>query len=151
MAEWRKTEATSLDLVTLQRLIRLVEQEDLAELIIQKGEEMVIIRGRSFRSPQRQGIKIPLAVSPPLAEEEHLFPIIAPLTGTFYSRPHPDAPPFVTVGAEVEEGQVVALVEAMKVFNEVRSGVRGSVQEILVKDGQLVQHGDVLMILRRSE
>ena len=69
----------------------------------------------------------------------------------FYSRPRPDAPPFVTVGSEVEPEQVVALIEAMKFFNEVRSEVKGIVREIVAKDGQLVKHGDTLIVLERTD
>jgi acetyl-CoA carboxylase biotin carboxyl carrier protein len=83
--------------------------------------------------------------------EERLFHITAPLTGVFYSRPRPDAPPFVTVGSEVEPEQVVALIEAMKFFNEVRSEVKGIVREIVAKDGQLVRHGDTLIVLERTD
>jgi acetyl-CoA carboxylase biotin carboxyl carrier protein len=99
--------------------------------------------------PQRQRAKTPpkeVAVT-----DERLFRITAPLTGVFYSRPRPDAPPFISVGSPIEPGQVVALVEAMKFFNEVRSEVGGVVREIVAKDGQLVRHGDTLIIVERKD
>jgi acetyl-CoA carboxylase biotin carboxyl carrier protein len=156
-----------IDLDWIRQLVALVEKEDLSELIVSQGEVTVIVRGRSYRPANA----IVTAPSPQLATateflsevaepevrpletvpDERLFHITAPLTGVFYSRPRPDAPPFVTVGSEVEPDQVVALVEAMKFFNEVRSEVRGIVREIVPKDGQLVKHGDTLIVLERID
>lgn len=159
-----------VDLDWVRQLVKLVEQEDLVELIVSQGEVTVIIRGRNYRPVNflgtAQNISIPtsLPALEPLTEaegiepqltaavpEERLFHITAPLTGVFYSRPRPDAPPFVTVGSEVEPEQVVALIEAMKFFNEVRSEVRGIVREIVAKDGELVKHGDTLIVLERTD
>lgn len=157
----------TVDLEWIRRLVTLVEREDLLELIVSQGEVTIIIRGRNYRPANFFGIATtshPVGVSEISNEvteletqsletfhDERLFHITAPLTGVFYSRPRPDAPPFVTVGSEVEPDQVVALVEAMKFFNEVRSEVRGIVREIVAKDGQLVKHGDTLIILERLD
>jgi len=158
-----------VDLDWVRQLVKLVEQEDLAELIVSKGEVTIIVRGRNYRPVGLFGVTPTPAFptqSPPLefveverietqpatsVPEERLFYITAPLTGVFYSRPRPDAPPFVTVGSEVEPEQVVALIEAMKFFNEVRSEVKGIVREIVAKDGQLVRHGDTLIVLERTD
>jgi acetyl-CoA carboxylase biotin carboxyl carrier protein len=71
--------------------------------------------------------------------------IIAPLTGVFYAAPAPTAPPYVQVGEMVQAGQVVCIVEAMKVFNEIKAEVSGTVTTILAEPGQLVRKGDALM------
>ncbi len=159
-----------VDLDLVRQLVKLVEQEDLAELIVSQGEVTVIVRGRNYRPANFFGFA-PNTTSSTLlttletvmevegiepkptttVPEERLFYITAPLTGVFYSRPRPDAPTFVTVGSEVEPEQVVALIEAMKFFNEVRSEVRGIVREIVAKDGQLVRHGDTLIVLERKD
>lgn len=78
---------------------------------------------------------------------ENAQPITAPLTGIFYRSESPDAPPFAEVGTSVEEGQTVGLIEAMKIFSPIDASISGTVVEVLVKNGQLVQHGDVLMYL----
>jgi len=158
-----------VDLDWVRQLVKLVEQEDLAELIVSQGAVTVIVRGRNYRPANSFGVTpTPASLTPsPALEsvevegiepqpttavpEERLFHITAPLTGVFYSRPRPDAPPFVTVGSEVEPEQVVALIEAMKFFNEVRSEVKGIVREIVAKDGQLVRHGDTLIVLERTD
>ncbi len=160
-------EMPALDLDLVRQIVSLVEREDLSELILSQGQITVIVKGRNYR-PQ-VSFSIPTTLSqvteaiyhqpmePEMQQqispipEERLFHITAPLTGVFYSRPRPDASPFVTVGSEVEPEQVVALVEAMKFFNEVKSEVRGKVREILAKDGQLVKHGDTLIVLERLD
>jgi acetyl-CoA carboxylase biotin carboxyl carrier protein len=71
--------------------------------------------------------------------------IIAPLTGVYYSAPSPSSAPFVEVGGTVQAGQVVCIIEAMKVFNELKAEVSGTVTAILPKNGQLVQKNDALI------
>ncbi len=76
--------------------------------------------------------------------------IIAPLTGVFYLSPSPTSAPFVEVGHAVQAGQVICIVEAMKVFNEIKSEVSGSVVSIVAKNGQLVQKGEALIRVQAS-
>lgn len=156
-----------IDLNWIRQLVALVEREDLSELIVSQGEITIIVKGRSYRPANFIGIapnthfvtpsetlsEVGELETKPLETipDERRFRITAPLTGVFYSRSRPDAPPFVTVGSEVEPDQVVALVEAMKFFNEVRSEVKGIVREIVPKDGQLVKHGDTLIVLERID
>ena len=72
-------------------------------------------------------------------------PILSPMVGTFYQAPSPDSKPFVSVGESVATGQVVCIIEAMKLMNEIESEVSGKITEICVKDGQTVEFGQVLM------
>lgn len=76
--------------------------------------------------------------------------ITAPTVGRFYARPEPTADPYVTVGATVEQGETIGLVEVMKLFNSVDSEVSGTVSQILVEDGALVEYGQVLMTIKPS-
>jgi len=73
--------------------------------------------------------------------------ITAPIVGTFYRKPAPDADPFVEVGDRVEKGQVVCIIEAMKLFNEIESEVSGVVRKILVEDGEPVEYGQPLFLV----
>jgi acetyl-CoA carboxylase biotin carboxyl carrier protein len=82
---------------------------------------------------------------PPRRAEEQGVAIVSPLAGVYYGAPSPDSAPFVSVGEAVQAGQVVAIVEAMKVFNEVKSEVAGTVLALPAKSGQLVQKGDPLL------
>jgi len=73
--------------------------------------------------------------------------ITAPIVGTFYRKPAPDAEPFVEVGDRVEKGQVVCIIEAMKLFNEIESEVSGVIRKILVEDGEPVEYGQPLFLV----
>ncbi|MGY1602261.1 acetyl-CoA carboxylase biotin carboxyl carrier protein [Geodermatophilus sp. SYSU D00815] len=85
--------------------------------------------------------------APPPPAEEHLVEIPAPVLGVFYRRPSPDAPPFVDVGGEVEPHTTVAIVEVMKLMNQVPAGVRGRVVRVCAEEGQLVEHGQPLFLV----
>ncbi|GAB7387939.1 acetyl-CoA carboxylase biotin carboxyl carrier protein [Bacillaceae bacterium] len=81
-------------------------------------------------------------------EIDRLHKIVSPIVGTFYAAPEPGAPPFVKVGDQVREDTVVCIVEAMKLFNEVEAEVKGKIVDILVQDGQLVEHGQPLFLVQ---
>jgi acetyl-CoA carboxylase biotin carboxyl carrier protein len=80
--------------------------------------------------------------------EEGLLEISSPLLGVFYHAPKPGEPPFVAVGDRVEEDTAVGIIEVMKLMNSARAGVRGTVVEILVPNGEMVEHGEPLMLVR---
>ena len=79
-----------------------------------------------------------------------MVPITAPILGTFYVAPEPGAPPFVKVGDTITEDTTVGLIEVMKVFNSVRSGVKGIVTEMVAQNGQFVEHGQTLYLVKPS-
>jgi acetyl-CoA carboxylase biotin carboxyl carrier protein len=91
----------------------------------------------------------PGAAKAPSADP-NIHDVPSPLLGTFYRAPKPGAPPFVEVGAQVEEETVVAIIEVMKLMNTVRAGVRGTVTEILLGDGALAEYGETLLRVRKS-
>jgi acetyl-CoA carboxylase biotin carboxyl carrier protein len=80
--------------------------------------------------------------------EEGLVEVRSPLLGVFYRAPKPGEPAFVEVGARVEEDTVIGIIEVMKLMNSARAGVRGEVVEILAVNGEMVEHGEVLMLVR---
>jgi acetyl-CoA carboxylase biotin carboxyl carrier protein len=87
----------------------------------------------------------------PKAEEaaaENLYKITSPMVGTFYHAPSPDADPYVRVGSKVSNDSIVCIVEAMKLFNEIEAEVNGEIVEMLVKDGQLVEYGQPLFLVK---
>ena len=87
------------------------------------------------------------SAAPPRAAEKPGFVVAAPLVGTFYRSPSPDSPPFVEVGSTVKKGQVLCIVEAMKLMNEIEAEVAGTVAEILVQNGSPVEFGQPLFRL----
>ncbi len=84
------------------------------------------------------------------AVDEATLSVTAPLLGTFYRAPKPGAPPFVEVGASVEEDTIIGIIEVMKLMNTVRAGLRGRVVDILAKDGALVEYGETLMRVSKA-
>jgi acetyl-CoA carboxylase biotin carboxyl carrier protein len=79
---------------------------------------------------------------------ENLHKITSPMVGTFYAAPSPDAPPYVKVGDKVKTDTIVCIIEAMKLFNEIEAEVNGEIVEVLVENGQLVEYGQPLFLVK---
>jgi acetyl-CoA carboxylase biotin carboxyl carrier protein len=94
----------------------------------------------------------PAAPVPPpeVPADPDLHAVVAPMLGTFYCAPKPGAQPFVTVGSVVGEDTVIGIIEVMKLMNSVRAGVRGTVTEIIGRDGSLVEYGEPLLRVRTA-
>ena len=141
----------------IEDLIQVLEGSTVGELELTEAGTHIIIRRRPdmmMVSMPTQGAAIAVhptgaALTPaapaPAAKEDRSVPIVAPLTGVYYAAPSPTSPAFVTPGSMVAVGQVIALIEAMKVFNEIQSEVAGRVKEIVAVNGEVVQKGDALM------
>ncbi|MDN7240495.1 acetyl-CoA carboxylase biotin carboxyl carrier protein [Planococcus sp. N028] len=86
----------------------------------------------------------------PVNSNKDLHPILSPMVGTFYQSPSPEEPAYVEPGTKVKADQVVCIVEAMKLFNEIEAEVDGEIAEILVKDGQLVEYGQPLFLVKTN-
>lgn len=132
-----------LDPLVLRELIRQLTATDVDELEVTCGGTRIYLRRHPAR--ERTGL---------LEDDVHGgtarpgLPVIAPLTGIFYARPSPEQPPFASVGDAVEAGQVVALIETMKLFNEVIVDFSGEVLEVAATEGDLVEVGHPLMFIR---
>ena len=139
----------------VEDLIRMHEGSTVGELeLAEAGTEIIIRRRPDMVMTQVPNPQIgiapadiaPVAGAPGrLAREDRSLPIIAPLTGVYYAAPSPEESPLVAVGDVVNAGQVVALIEAMKVFNEIQAEVAGRVTTIVASNGNVVQKGDVLL------
>ncbi len=147
----------ALDFEEIRRLIELVEEKGLDELTIRSGETLLrIVRNRRVPvvqapppAPPAPPAQAPTEEKPAPQEAESpekrgLVAVRSPIVGTFYRRPAPDQPPYVEVGDVVEPGQILCIVEAMKVMNEIPSEVRGRIVEIPVEDATPVEYGQVL-------
>jgi acetyl-CoA carboxylase biotin carboxyl carrier protein len=149
----------SLTAADVAEIMRLVEQSGFDELTLEiDGIKLSLRRGAAAELSSDPGLQTPADDAPdelagagaPAAAEPNVFSVASPLLGTFYRAPKPGAPPFVEVGAQVEEETVVAIIEVMKLMNSVRAGVRGTVTEILVADGALAEYGETLMRVRKA-
>lgn len=88
---------------------------------------------------------VPVAAKSPVGKADKSIPVIAPITGVYYAAASPTTPPFVNIGDVIQIGQVIALVEAMKVFNEINSEVSGRVVKMVAKSGDVIQKGDIIL------
>ncbi|BCJ85922.1 acetyl-CoA carboxylase biotin carboxyl carrier protein [Effusibacillus dendaii] len=91
---------------------------------------------------------VPAAKAETAAEDPTLHKIVSPMVGTFYKAPSPDSEPYVQVGSKVTEKSVVCIVEAMKLMNEIEADVRGEIVSVLVENGQLVEYGQPLFLVK---
>ncbi|WPM32459.1 acetyl-CoA carboxylase biotin carboxyl carrier protein [Hydrogenobacter sp. T-2] len=137
----------------VKEIINLVKGSDIKQLTIEaEGFKLFIethqkeILQRVENAPREVRYQ---EVIPPSEDvpQENLHVIKSPLVGTFYRSPSPGAPPFVEVGDTVSPGQVLCIIEALKVMNEIESDVRGKVVKILVENGETVEYGQPLFII----
>lgn len=115
-------------------------QQEISAVQVQKTEEVIV--------PQQETSAAPVAVIQ--TEDPSLHKIISPMVGTFYSSSSPDVEAYVQKGDSVKAEAIVCIVEAMKLFNEIEAEVSGEIVEILVKDGQLVEYGQPLFLVRAN-
>jgi len=116
------------------------------EIIIRRQPRMVMVSAPAqLSNTGHGGMQLPPGAPAHAAKTDTSVTIIAPLTGVYYIAPSPSSPPFVSVGDTVHIGQVIALVEAMKVFNEIQAEVSGRVSALVATNGQVVQKGDALI------
>ncbi|HJV44447.1 MAG TPA: acetyl-CoA carboxylase biotin carboxyl carrier protein [Bacillota bacterium] len=93
-------------------------------------------------------VSAPVVEPAPLTGEEGYHKIVSPMVGTFYSKPEPTAPAFVKAGDKVKAESIVCIVEAMKLFNEIEAEITGEIVKVLVTDGQLVEYGQPLFLVK---
>ncbi len=148
-----------IDLKQLRELMRAMKQLDVNELEIEQDDQRIYLRrgaesGAIAASPvvhMGHPATLPPPSMPPMAaapieraddEEASVAYITSPFVGTFYRSPSPDSPPFVEVGQKITPGQVLCIVEAMKLMNEIEAEIGGVVLEVLVDNGKPVEFGD---------
>ncbi|HAM50820.1 MAG TPA: acetyl-CoA carboxylase biotin carboxyl carrier protein [Nitrospiraceae bacterium] len=142
-----------MELEELRDLIALLKETDITELQIEKDGTKVKIRRQTLlaSSPLEIQTTVPSAAerSRIEAEEEgqRLITITSPIVGTFYRSPSPESASFVENGAKIKKGQVLCIIEAMKLMNEIESEVDGVVMRVLVENAQPVEYGEPLFLI----
>lgn len=142
-------------------MIQLMNENQLSELELEKEGLKIRLRKNAGGLVEPVVAQEPRVLSVPQSKEKgqaqreavtpvsstHKTLIKSPMVGTFYASPAPDAPAFIQMGTSIEPGQVVCIIEAMKLMNEIKSDVRGKVVEILVNNGDPVEFGQPLFVL----
>ena len=155
-----------MDVKDLKKLLDAVAESEVRELTLETGDyKLTLKRGAAEPLPQVQlqptaqvaplpstpseaepapNTPVPATATAPSAPPSNLAEVKAPIVGTFYEAPTPDAPPFVKVGDRVAAGTVLCIIEAMKLMNEIEAEVAGTLKEILVKNEDPVEYGQAL-------
>jgi acetyl-CoA carboxylase biotin carboxyl carrier protein len=153
-----------MDIRKIKKMIELLEESGIAEIEIKEGEETLrIARAVPSQAPMYTQMPMPMAAVAASPIQQAPVPVIpagkptggvgehivtAPMVGTYYSAPSPGAKNFVEIGDEVELGQVMCIIEAMKMMNQIEAEKAGTVQAILVKNGEPVEFGQPLFIIQ---
>ena len=138
----------------IKEMINLMNENNLSELELERDGLRIKLKkqpGGKIETTVEGSVQAPRAKkeTPPEVEEKFTktVEIKAPMVGTFYAAPTPDAPPFVDIGTTIGAGQIVCIIEAMKLMNEIKSEVKGKVVEILVENGSPVEFGQTLFLV----
>ena len=150
-----------MDIRKVKKLIEMLEASNLQEIEIQEGEESVrLVKNKTYSNPINQQVYVPSAPEnivpsvsaikevPETSESETAGDeISSPMVGTFYSSASPGSKPFITVGDNVNEGDVVCIVEAMKMMNEIKSEFSGKVLSVNIENSEPVEYGQTLFVI----
>jgi acetyl-CoA carboxylase biotin carboxyl carrier protein len=130
----------------VKELINLLTENNLTEISVKNGDKEIVIKKEKVSVPVTGGLQAPVAIETPVAAKtDNRKKITSPMVGTFYSSSSPTASPYVEIGDVISEGQVVCIIEAMKLMNEIESDISGKIVEICVQNGQTVEFGQTLM------
>lgn len=138
----------------IKELLRIFNESGVGELELQRGKDRLRIR-RTVTEPPAPAAPLPapsapveqqMSAAPPEPETEHIL-VKSPIVGTFYESPSPGSPPFVKVGDHVEAGQVLCIIESMKLMNEIEAEQAGVVAAKLVENGRPVEYGEALFAI----
>jgi len=149
-----------MNLKEIKEMINLMNENNLTELEVERdGLKIRLKKGRGVEVEEVEEVAPPLPQKAPPAEERveakreaaNIIEIKAPMVGTFYKAPSPDAEPFVEAGSKIEEDQVICIIEAMKLMNEIKAGVKGKVLEVLVENGEAVEFDQTLFRVEVSQ
>lgn len=134
-----------MELEDLKKLIEFLGETDVTELEVEKAGIKLKIKREKTLSPLQ---KTPNVCEKTTSEEtQGLITVTSPIVGTFYRSPSPGAPPFVEVGTKVKKGQILCIIEAMKLMNEIESEFEGTIVKIFVEDKQPVEYGKPLFLI----
>ena len=146
----------------IKKLIKLVEESEIEALEVSSWGRKIRItqklshtsNGNSYAPPVMhsapapvQHAPAPVASEPAPVENDKLVPVVSPMVGTFYASPSPDADPYVSINQKITSGQVVCIVEAMKLMNEIEAETSGRIVKILVENAQPVEYGQTIFLI----
>jgi acetyl-CoA carboxylase biotin carboxyl carrier protein len=155
-----------MNIKEIRELLELMAEHNLGEIEIEKDNAKIKLRKMSngavmmhsepqMMMPMQTAMHVPVPAGAPVAaaqpsDEEGVVIVRSPMVGTFYASPAPDQPAYVSVGKAVKDGDVLCIIEAMKLMNEIKSEVGGTVTEILVQNGQTVEYDQPILKIKKG-
>jgi acetyl-CoA carboxylase biotin carboxyl carrier protein len=155
-----------MNIKEIKELLELMAEHNVGEIEIEKDNAKIKLRKMAnggivmqgapqMMAPMQTAMQTPAQASVPAvaaqaAEEEGVTIVRSPMVGTFYASPAPDQPAYMSVGKAVKDGDVLCIVEAMKLMNEIKSELSGTVTEILVQNGQTVEYDQPIMKIKKG-
>ena len=148
-----------MNIKKIEEVIRLMEEHDLTEISIEEdGTKIHLQKGAGGHIEKALQMPGHILAYPGQKTESHpekeevknTIEIKSPMVGTFYRSPAPDAAPFVDVGSAIKDGDILCIIEAMKLMNEIKSEMRGKVVDVLVENGDPIEFGQVLFLVEPS-
>lgn len=139
----------------IEKLVDIMKNNELTEVVLEDSKSSLVIKGSGYKPVIKEKDVIqPEIVAEPIIEEaveekKNLIPIRSSMIGVFFAKPTPNEEPFVRVGDEIKEGQVVCIIETIKLMNKITSDVTGKVVEICIEDGKPVEYGQVIMYVEQ--
>ena len=149
-----------MDFKKIKKLVSLVETSNISSLCVEEDQLKVEIKRDlvprvAYSPPVIEPQAVPISVTQPVQHDtqpasvkENKLTIKSPMVGTFYAASSPEAKPFVTAGMSVKKGDIVCIIEAMKLFNEIEADVNGTIEEVCINNGDPVEFGQDLFILK---
>ena len=151
-----------MDIRKVKKLIELLQESGISEIEVHEGEESVRITSHHMTNAQQSVVQAPMAIPQaevdstpmqnapetplPAVDEGHV--IKSPMVGIFYSSVSPDVPPFVEIGQAVEKGEVLCIIEAMKIMNQIEADTSGVLSKVYVENGEPIEYGQPLFAIK---
>ena len=157
-----------MDLKLVKNILKLIEESEVNEVSLEEGDFKIKVKKHSDTAPSAVQYQLPQQAAPaPVSTPASTQPAAAkddssstqgadgevvksPIVGTYYEAPSPDADPFVKEGDKVSKGQTLCIIEAMKIMNEIEAEFSGTLQKILVKNGQAVEYDQPIFVIKKD-
>ncbi len=142
----------------IEKLIDIMKNNELTEITLEDEKNSLFIKSNGYKPVVKEKIVARAVLPEEVKQEEemvreekkNLIPIVSEMIGLYFSKPSPNEKPFVSVGDEIKQGQVICIIETIKLMNKITSDISGRVAEICIEDGKPVEYGQVIMYIEQN-
>jgi acetyl-CoA carboxylase biotin carboxyl carrier protein len=144
----------------IEKVIDIMKNNELTEVTLEDEHSSMVIKSNGYKPviKEKETLKEeiitvsqePIKEEEPVEEKQNVVPIVSNMIGLFFSKPSPDEKPFIKVGDVIKEGQIICIIETIKLMNKITSDISGKVVEICIEDGQPVEYGQVMMYVEKN-